>query len=98
MSWDNRLYNAALGGCLAAFLWASASPAQEPQEVAPTALKNQPVPEGGQNTSKHGAADQGQKNEPAPEKLSPSLDQIEAAIRDLVAQERAAQRQGPKDE
>ena len=64
----------------------------------PTTLKSQPVPEGGQNTSKDGAADQGQKKEPASEKLSPSLDRIEAAIRDLITQERAAQGQGPKDE
>jgi hypothetical protein len=72
--------------------------AQEPQDVAPTALESQPVTEGGQSTSEDGAADQGQKSEPAPEKLSPSLDKIEAAIRDLIAQERAAQGQGPKDE
>ena len=71
--------------------------AQESQEVEPANIKSQPVPEGGQNTSKDGAADQGQKNEPTPEKLSPSLDRIEAAIRDLIAQERTARGQGPKD-
>ena len=98
MSGGNRLRYVTLGGCLAAFLWANASLAQEPQDVAPTTLKGQPVPEGGQNTSKGGATDQGQEKEPAPEKLSPSLDKIEAAIRDLIAQERAAQSQGPKDE
>ena len=98
MSGGNRLRYVTLGGCLAAFLWANASLAQEPQDVAPTTLKGQPVPEGGQNTSKGGATDQGHEKEPTPEKLSPSLDKIEAAIRDLIAQERAAQGQGPKDE
>ena len=80
-----------------ASIWASASLAQETQEVLPTTLKSQPIPEGGQTTSKDGAGDQGQNKEPTSEKLSPSLDRIEAAIRDLVAQERAAQRQGPKN-
>lgn len=98
MSGGKGLHKAALGGCLAAFLWASMSLAQEPQEVVPAPLESQPVPEGRQTTSENGAAGQGQDKEPAPEKLSPSLDKIEAAIRDLITQERAAQGQGPKDE
>ena len=98
MSGGNQLHRSALGGFLAAILWAGASLAQEPQEVVPTALESRPVTEGGQTTSKGGATDQGQKKHPAPEKLSPSLDKIEAAIRDLITQERAAQSQDPKDE
>ena len=98
MSGGNRLHRAALGGFLTAILWAVASLAQEPQEIVPTALESQPITEGGQTTSEQRAADQGQKSEPTSENLSPSLDKIEAAIRDLIAQERAAQGHGPKDE
>ena len=61
------------------------------------ALESQPVPESGQQTGESGAADQSQQEEPAPEKISPALNQIEAAIRDLIAQQRTAQGQGPED-
>lgn len=64
----------------------------------PTALESQPETEGGQNTSEGGAEDKGQEEKPSPEQLTPALDKIETAIRDLIAQERAAQGQGPKDE
>ena len=90
----HRLPYAALGGFLAVILGVSLALAQEKK---PPVLKDQPVPESGQHTGKGEATDQAQKKEPAPEKLSPSLNQIESAIRDLIAQQRAAQGQGPKD-
>lgn len=96
MSRSNWLYDFAFRGCLTAgLLWAGLAYAQEGTNPA---LENQPVPESGQHTSKGGAADQGQQTEPTPGKISPALNQIEAAIRDLIAQERTAQGQGPKDE
>ena len=96
MSNRHRLPHAALGGCLAVFLGVSLALAQEPQKVVPPVLKSQPKTEGGQQTDKGEPTDQGQKKEPAPEKLSPSLNRIESAIRDLIAQQRAAQGKGPE--
>ena len=92
----HRLPYAALGGYLAVILGISLALAQEPQKVVPPVLESQPKTESGQQAGKSEATDQGQKKKPAAEKLSPSLNRIESAIRDLIAQQRAAQGKGPE--
>ena len=95
MSRSNRLYNLALRGCLiAAVLWVSLAYAQE--GTGPT-LESQPVFESGQQASKSQATNQGQQTKSDPGNISPALNQIEAAIRDLITQQRTAQGKGPED-
>lgn len=93
----HRLSYFALGGCLAAFLWTGASLTQEAQKVDPAVLKSQPVPESGQDTGKSRGANKSQQKKAPAENLTPSLNKIETAIRNLITQQRAAQSQGPKD-
>ena len=69
---------------------------QETQSVPPPATKSQPIPESGQNASKGKGAANSQEKQPAPEQLTPSLNKIEAAIRDLIAQQRATQNHPPE--
>ena len=93
MSSGNWLYRIAIGGCLAALFLASALA----QEVQPPVSKSQPETESGQNAGKRRSKDEGQKEKATPEQLAPALGKIEAAIRDSIAQQRAAQSQGPED-
>ena len=93
----NRLYHIALGGCLAAFLWADPVLAQEGQQVSPPSLESQPESEGRQSASERKGTERGQDKQPAAEQLAPAIEKIETAIRDLIAQQNAAQSQGPKD-
>ena len=89
-----RNKHVAFGYLIAALLWAGLAHAQE--ESRPT-VEDQPIPESGQQAGEGEAARQSQQEEAAPENISPALNQIESVIRDLIAQQRAAQGQGPED-
>ena len=92
MPYRHRLPYAALGGFLAVILGVSLALAQEKK---PPVLKDQPVSQGQKTPDKKGAKAESQKNTPPPEQLTPTLHQIESAIRELVNQQRAAQEKGP---
>lgn len=87
----------ALGGCLAACILAGAVLAQDVQQATPPVFESQPEAQGRQQPSEDRRADGIQQNQTATESLAAALDKIEAAIRDLTAQQNAAQGQGPKD-
>ncbi len=94
----NWMFKLAVRGCLVgAALLATQALAQDPQDIDLPILKSQSEFENGQNTSKENGDKGGQKEDAPAEKLSPVLNKIESAIRDLITQQNTPQSQPPKN-